>query len=88
VKKSMQDYLYACMLEEGGEVIQVIGKTLRFGEEDSHPKSGNIPNRELVQREFNDFIAVAEMLGFTRDQKLIDKKVARVLEYANYAGVV
>lgn len=86
--EEMRAYLYACLSEECGETVQMVGKIQRFGEADHHPKTGNIPNRELLHNEYNEIIAVAEMLGFKRDPKLIGTKQKRVLKYAKYAGVI
>lgn len=81
-----RQHLFACFAEECGEVVQVIGKIFRFGELDSHPKTGNVPNIELLRREFNDIVAVAEMLDIHIDQELIEAKQARVRKYMAYAN--
>lgn len=78
-------HLLACLAEEAGEVAQIVGKCLRFGMEDSHPKTGNIPNHVLMYNEVNDLIAVAEMLGIMASTPLINKKKKRVEEYIKYA---
>ncbi len=57
-----EDMLLVKLMEECGEVIQVCSKALRFGLTHLHPKSGNIPNRELISREFMDVCHVANML--------------------------
>lgn len=79
------NYILATLTEEAGEVSQIVGKCQRFGLDDYHPKTGNVPNRELMRREVNDLIAVAEMLGIKRDEKLVEKKKWRVTEYWQYA---
>lgn len=43
----------ACLAEEMGEVIQVIGKILRHGYASTHP-NGGATNRELLQKELGD----------------------------------
>ena len=78
-------HLLATLGEEGGEVSQMVGKCLRFGLMDKHPKTGNIPNLELLAHEVNDLIGVAEMLGIYRDEMLVQDKKARVLKYMDYA---
>lgn len=78
-------HLLACLTEECGETTQVVGKCLRFGINDYHPKTDNVPNFELLRREFNDIVAVAEMLGIMPDRKLINSKKARVETYIEYA---
>lgn len=76
----------AALAEECGEVTQLVGKIFRFGEEDKHPKTGNIPNIELLRREVNEVFAVAEVLGIKRDEELIEAKYQRLEEYWVYAN--
>jgi NTP pyrophosphatase (non-canonical NTP hydrolase) len=80
------EHLLACLAEESGEVTQLVGKCLRFGISDHHPKTGNIPNIELLQREYNDLLAVAETLGLYRDPALIAAKQERIRRYMDYAA--
>ena len=40
-----QEHFLACLAEEAGEVVQAVGKILRFGLDDKHPKTGDVPNR-------------------------------------------
>jgi NTP pyrophosphatase (non-canonical NTP hydrolase) len=82
------EYLYACLSEECGEVSQVIGKILRFGINDSHPKTGDIPNKQLLKDELNDILAVAKLLGFQPDNKAIGDKQKKVMKYMEYAIAV
>jgi len=46
----------ALIMEECGEVVQIIGKILRHGLESCHP-NGNRPNRELLEDELGDLRA-------------------------------
>lgn len=78
-------HLLACLTEEAGEVSQLVGKCLRFGMDDCHPKTNNVPNKELLRREFNDLVAVARLLGMHPDDELILRKIARVEKYIEYA---
>ena len=78
-------HLLACLTEEAGEVSQLVGKCLRFGMEDFHPKTGNVPNQLLLDAELNDLIAVAKMLGFEPSTEQIEKKIKRVEKYIGYA---
>lgn len=55
-------YYLICLMEECGEVSQVIGKSLRFGIDDHHPKTGDIPNRELLAQECGDILGVIDEL--------------------------
>ena len=61
------NHLLACMTEEAGEVSQLVGKCQRFGIHDYHEKTGNIQNIELLKREYNEVVAVAELLGIERN---------------------
>lgn len=58
---SIQDYLLSCLAEECGEVVQLVGKSHRFGLDDFGPNDPT-PNRERLAAELNDIIAIAEML--------------------------
>lgn len=56
------NYYLACLSEECGEVVQAVGKIIRFGIDDHHPKTGNIPNHEILSRECGDIIGVIDCL--------------------------
>lgn len=43
----------ACLVEEVGEALQIVGKVLRFGMEANHP-DGGLPNRNLLEDELGD----------------------------------
>lgn len=55
-------YYLVCLMEECAEVSQVVAKSLRFGIDDHHPKTGDIPNRELLARECGDILGVIDEL--------------------------
>ena len=74
-------YLLACLAEECGEATQMAGKCLRFGIDSYHKKTGNISNMELLRREVNDIIAVAEMLNIDRNEEDIVAKQAKVAKW-------
>lgn len=78
-------HLLACLTEEAGEVSQLVGKCLRFGIQDYHPKTGSIPNIELLENEINDFIAISRMLGIEPNEYEIKAKIKRVEKYMQYA---
>jgi hypothetical protein len=88
--KTRTGHLIGCVTEESGEVSQVIGKIIRFGLYDHHPKH-DVCNIELLTREVHDLIAVHQMLmedlglDATVQQPLIDAKKAKVLEYMKYS---
>ena len=56
----------AMLAEEAGEVIQAVGKVLRHGYARSHPDGGP-DNRELLDKEVGDFIAVVQAMRDARD---------------------
>ena len=89
-----EDILLAQLAEECGEVIQAVGKALRFGLEDHHPKE-NIPNRLLIYKEVHDVVGVfAElqeelgMIDVLDGQDILDKreKVKAFLELSEELG--
>ena len=69
-----REYLFSCLSEESGEVVQAVGKIQRFGEHDFHEKTGNIENIELLRQEVNDLVAVAEMLGIVPERHRMEAK--------------
>lgn len=87
-----QEHFLACLAEEAGEVVQAVGKILRFGLDDKHPKTGDVPNRELLAREIDDLIGVARLLrmeGLVRVQNENHQinKMGKVIHwYENYKG--
>jgi NTP pyrophosphatase (non-canonical NTP hydrolase) len=50
------------LLEECGEVLQVIGKIQRFGFDNSHSKYGDKTFRELLAMEIGDVLIAISML--------------------------
>lgn len=56
----------ALLLEECGEVVQIIGKIMRHGFESHHP-AGGPPNRELLEDELGDVLAAITILGNAGD---------------------
>jgi NTP pyrophosphatase (non-canonical NTP hydrolase) len=53
--------MFALLIEECGEVIQVCGKILRHGYTSHHPVSG-ATNSELLHKELGDVLAAVELL--------------------------
>ncbi len=70
----------ALLLEEASEVIQVVGKTLRHGEDSYHPNTPEITNKMLLEEEIADFfLAVTLMtqegdIDLGRINQLIEEK--------------
>jgi len=90
-----QEHLLVCMAEECSEIQHAIAKALRFGVDD-HGHSERPTNRVQLRAEFNDLLAVAEMLeehGFNFEPSRIDiaakkKRVAEYMEYASGNGTL
>jgi len=78
------DLLKVILMEELGEFAQAISKTLRFTDAHRYPEY-LLTNAETAQLEFNDVIALCEMVSSDTfaihpDQALIESKKARVEE--------
>lgn len=59
--------------EECGEIVQVASKIQRFGFESYHPNDPNTTNRDLLEQEIADFLAVVGLLtahGYVRNDKI------------------
>lgn len=54
--------LLACASEEAAEVGQAIGKILRHGYESYHPDFPLTSNRESLEKELGDLLAIQEMM--------------------------
>ena len=75
------DHLLVCLAEECSETAQRATKMLRFGPEEIQP-SQELDNTERVVLEFNDIMAIMEMLmdegvippGFIRPVLILKKK--------------
>lgn len=83
------DYLLTCLAEESGEIIQAVGKALRFGLEDGYPETERT-NRTDLQAELNDLFAVVELLQDQKDlvgldRAVINAKKAKVLHWMKYS---
>ena len=57
----VQSHILACVGEECGEIQQIVGKSLRFGILDYHPKTGE-QNWSELKKEVHDLVAVYQML--------------------------
>lgn len=82
------EHLLTIFGEECSEIHQESCKALRFGidEQRDLPTS----NRERMQKEWNDLLAMVDMLKIEgieliRDQHLIDLKKAKVEKYLKYS---
>lgn len=86
-----KEHLLVCLAEECAEVAQAVGKALRFGLYDTPPKGG-LANNDYLVREFNDVLAIIELLqanGANLDgigcRAAIDEKKAKVGRYMLHA---
>lgn len=84
------DHLLVILSEECSELAVQISKALRFGldEQRDLPTS----NRERIQAEYNDLLAVVEMLNWHdasmalyRDEQRINAKKLKVSKYLEYS---
>lgn len=81
----------ACLAEECGEVIQVIGKILRHGFEDWSPLDvSQTTNRVNLEREIGDLSAVIDTMRFAGDvsdrgiSKAADDKLAKLAKWTHH----
>ena len=105
-----QEYLLTCLSEEASEIILAVGKAQRFGLDDTYNKKSlqvgtfgleevkfDSP-REAIIREFNDLIAVLELLNENgvdfknlHQRDMIEakkKKVKNFMEYSIEKGLL
>jgi len=91
--KNKIEYLFDCLSEECGEVVQVIGKIQRFGLHDTDPAKGfGFSNDFKLGRELNDVLAVVQLLAENGvvipgvfDAVHIEEKKAKVRNYYSYS---
>ena len=83
------EHLQTIAMEECSELQQATSKAKRFGLNDrGQPDSPT--NAEQMQKEFNDILAVVDMLNDSgmdlhRDPKLVREKMQRVEKYLLYS---
>lgn len=58
-----REHILSAISEEAGEVVQAVGKCLRFGMIDENPNNGYVSNGDQLIQEVNDLIALVELLG-------------------------
>ena len=83
-----QEHLLTILGEECSELHQETSKALRFGVDEQR----DLPttNRERMQKEFNDMLAMVEMLKaeeiyLFKDEQMIYNKVEKVERYLSYS---
>ena len=81
----------AILMEECGEVIQIVGKILRHGYDEFHPDDEEqISNREHLMKEIGDIYAAVLMLGAKADVSLDSiqyfqiEKTRRICAYTHH----
>ena len=82
------EHLLTILMEECGEVIQDAAKTLRFGDEEG--RDIDCTNAQRLRKEFNQLLAVAEMLeeegiDMSFDYDVQEQKRDKVEEYLKYS---
>lgn len=61
----------ALLAEECGEVVQIIGKTLRHGYESTNPVTGDgVTNRTKLELELGDIMAALRLMDMREDVEL------------------
>ena len=84
------EHLLSCLAEECAEVAQRVSKALRFGLDEVQPGQPHT-NAQRIGQEFNDLLAVVEMLEEEgtlerpTDTHAIERKKAKVLSFMEYA---
>ena len=89
-------HLMSCLSEEAGEIVQDVSKSVRFGLSDRNVLNPDGPtNRERLEAELNDLVAVAELLvsagalsAAWLDPERIAAKREKVLRFMDYAADV
>lgn len=81
----------ALLAEECGEVIQMIGKSLRHGLDSCHPDGGE-SNRVMLGQEIGDVLAAVEILiagdvvAREEVEQAVERKLLRVHRYLHHAS--
>lgn len=85
-----KEYLLAVLSEEAGEIVQSVGKALRFGLFDKRITTAHT-NWDDLRLELHDLLAVYEMICESEDRKfaidaeLIEAKKLKIEHYMNYS---
>lgn len=84
----------ALLVEEAAEVIQVVGKILRHGYEDTNPvDSSGRTNRQLLESELGDLLFMFMMLEHNDDidslkvEAEINNKAARIDKWLHHQDI-
>lgn len=85
--------LLACLAEECGEVIHIVGKILRHGYDSYHPDTGD-NNRELLHKEVGDVLAIVDLMDRVGNLNKYNiayhksNKLCKIGEYIHHVEVV
>lgn len=83
-----QAELLACLAEECGEIVQIVGKILRHGYDDWSPLDGTkTRNRQNLERELGDLNAVCDRIRANGDIKakhIVDASDAKHIKLAKW----
>lgn len=87
-----REYLFICMSEEAVEVSHAAHKVIRFTEHDSY-EIGGPTNFETLNKEYNEFLAVVELMKancieLKEDRGIIERKKARLKDYMAYSKML
>ncbi len=88
-----QQWLLNQLAQECNEVAKACSKAILFGLDNGDPNK-TLSNKEEIQNEFNDFIAVVELINesfgfkdeFSIDRKLVDQKKEKVKKFMSYSA--
>lgn len=84
-----KEHLLVKLMEESSEIVKAVSKVLLFGLEDGYPEL-DTTNEEDINNEFNDLLAVVQMLNseglniYSDNTKISAKKV-KVEQWILYA---
>jgi NTP pyrophosphatase (non-canonical NTP hydrolase) len=93
--KDTKAYLLVLLMEEAAEVIHAASKAIRFGLEHDEPGYGNGTNKDQIELELGEVLAIGDLLNldgasiskarFEKIERLreIEKRFATQMEKAN-----
>jgi NTP pyrophosphatase (non-canonical NTP hydrolase) len=80
----------ALLMEECGEIIQVIGKILRHGYGSYHPDNQEQDNRELLEKELGDVMFAIKLMKKKKDidgiviKSYMNEKEENISDYLHF----
>ena len=76
--------------EEGAEVIQAVSKVFRFGSEMHYPDETSPTNKEKLEEEVGDFLAMVDVLvelGYLNDSNLNKARMNKKEKLKKWSGI-